>query len=249
MDLRLFLGVVVRFKLLVVTGFLLATALAFLSFVKVDFSGGIPSLSHRGEEVWASNARLLVAAPGFTVGTARPTVEEGEAEGRLPGLAAIYSSFVTSDAVLRIMREQGPVRGTISAVPLPAAPGSSEVLPVVNITALDRTEEDAISLAARAAAALQIYVRRQQEANKEPAARRIELRPMNAAFAPELIEPRSKTMPIVIFAGLMFTFLSIAFLLENLRPRRIVNELGAIPIGEHLRPGPETPRDRAQHTA
>ena len=41
------------------------------------------------------------------------------------------------------------------------------------------------------------------------------LRPRNA----EIFQPRSKTMPIVIFLAVMFATVGLAFLLENLRPR------------------------------
>jgi len=204
-DLRLFFNVLARFRLLAAIGLLLALTLALLSFMKVDFAGGTPNLSYRGNELLASNARLLVTAPGFSLGKDRPTPEEGEAEGRGPGLAAIYSSFVTSDSVREIMLRHGPVTGVITSSPVPAAPGSSVLLPIVNITAFDRTIEDAITLAGRAAAALQLYVLELQRANGVPTSRRVELRPMNSAFEPNLMEPRSKTMPIVIFLGVMFT--------------------------------------------
>jgi hypothetical protein len=247
MDLRLFFAVLGRFKLIVVPGVLVAGILAFFSFAKVEIDGGTPKLSLRGSELWASNARLLVATPGFSIGTDRPTPAQGEAEARLPALAAIYSSFVTSDPVRRIMLRQGPVKGLVEAAPLAAAPGSSSTLPVVNITAFDASETAAIQLARRAAAALQLYVRQQQHANRVKPERRIELRPMNAAFDPKLIEPRSKTLPIVIFLAVTITVLSLAFLLENLRPARTVTEVGPTPLGGMHRSEHEVsqPRDRA----
>ena len=103
MDLQLFFRVISRFKVLVILGLVCATTLAFLSYVKVDFKGGTPSLSHRGQELWESNARLLVTPRGFGFGSARPGADAGEVEGRLPTLTALYASWVTSDPVRRIM--------------------------------------------------------------------------------------------------------------------------------------------------
>jgi hypothetical protein len=249
MDLRLFFSVLARFRVVVAIGLLLAVCLALLSYAKISFTGPGPTFSHRGDELWASNARLLVTAPGFSLGKDRPSTGEGEAEGRGPGLAAIYSSFVTGDPVRRIMLREGPVKGQITASPLPAAPGSSTLLPIVNITAFSTTVEDALALGRRAAAALRVYVLEQQKANGVPESRRVELRPLNAAFEPKLMEPRSKTMPIVVFLAVMFTVLSIVFLLENLRPRlRAVHE-PRVALGEIPRTETENPLDRAKHTA
>lgn len=244
MDLQLFFRVVSRFKVLVLLGFVCALSLSFLSYVKVDFKGGKPSLSHRGEELWESNARLLVTPRGFGWGSARPGADAGEVEGRLPTLTALYSSFVTSDPVRRIMLKSGPVRGAIFASPLPADANGNGTLPVVSITADGFSLIDSINLANRAASALKQYVEEQQAKADIPDAQRIELRPMNMAYTPRLLEPRSKTMPVVVFVAIMFATISIAFLLENLRPRvRPAADLAPLYRAD------EPVRDRTQHLA
>jgi hypothetical protein len=228
-DLPLFLRVLSRFRLLVAIGFLLATTLALLSYVKIDFDNGL-KLSYRGSELWESNARVLVTPPGFKWGATNPGVEAGEVEGRLPTLTALYSSFVTSDQVRAIMlREGGPIRGVIYASPLPANPNGDGTLPVVNITADGFTKLDSIKIANRAAAALRTYVMDEQEAAGIAFRQRIELKPMNTGFSPRLLEPRSKTMPIVIFLAVMFATMSLAFVLENLRPRA-AGDAAVVPI-------------------
>src|SRR5262245_8630474 len=209
MDLNLFFRVVSRFRFLVIGGFVAAVLLAFLSFVKVDFPGGKPQISYRSNEVWQSSARLLVTEPGFGLGNSDPGPAAADVEARLPNLAAIYSTFITSDAVTRIMLRSGPIRGKVIAAPLLGSDGRT-VLPVVNITALDRTPGAAIKLGARAAAALRIYVKDQQVANHVDPGLRVELDPMNVALDPTLEQPRSKMMPIVIFLVVMFATLSLA---------------------------------------
>ncbi len=237
-------------------GFFVAVVLSVLTFVKVDFSGGLPKFAYRSHELWESNSRLLLTQPGFKWGNNNPGPNAGEIEGRLPGLAAIYSSFVTSDAVMRIMYQKGgPIRGTVIASPLQAGPNGNTTLPVVNILAIDTTILDAMKLANRASAALGTYVRQQQEENGVPPSERIELQPLNVAFAPKLIQPRSKTMPIVVFMAIMFCTLSIAVLLENVRPRPqaakepTLAEPEAASLARMPRPEHETSvaRDHAQH--
>jgi hypothetical protein len=238
-DLQIFLRVVWRFRLFVALGVLLATTLALFSFVRIDLSDGTPSVSYRGSELWESNARLLVTPPGFKWGATTPGIDGGEIEGRLPTLTALYSSFVTSDQVRAIMlREGGPIRGVIYASPLPANPNGDGTLPIVNITADSFTVLESIKIANRAAEALRTYVTDQQEAAGIPQRQRIELRPMNSGFAPRLIAPRSKTMPIVIFLAVMFATMSLVFVLENLRPRP-AEDARIVTIA----------KDRAQHSA
>ena len=254
MDLQVFFRVLGRFRLLVAAGFLVAVVLAVLSFAKVDFSSGTPKFSYRSHELWESNSRLLLTQPGFKWGTNNPGPDAADIEGRLPGLAAIYSSFVTSDEVMRIMRKNGPpITGTVMASALPAGSDGRGTLPVVNILAIDTTVLNAIQLANRAAQALQTYVREQQDKNGTAPANRIELQPLNVAFAPQLIQPRSKTMPIVVFLAIMFCTLSIAFLLENVRPRprAVVVEPESAPLARMPLPEHETAvaRDRQHHLA
>ena len=246
MDLQLFFRVVSRFKVLVILGLICATTLAFLSYVKVDFKGGTPSLSHRGQELWESNARLLVTPRGFGWGSARPGADAAEVEGRLPTLTALYSSFVTSDPVRRIMLKDGPVRGVIYASPLPADANGNGTLPVVSITADGYALLGSVNLANRAAEALKQYVEQQQTENNIPESQRIVLRAMNMAYTPRLLEPRSKTMPIVVFIAIMFATISIAFLLENLRPRvRPAADLAPLYRTDEQ----SAVRDRTQHLA
>jgi hypothetical protein len=232
MDLILFLRVIRRFRVLVFLGALLATVLAGLSFVKVDLADG-PSLSHRSQEEWASYTRLLVTQHGFNWGDslAGPSAEgdvgsQTAVEGRLPTLATIYASFVTSDDVMRLMLRGGPVRGVVQAAALPAGPQSSSVLPIVNISAIAFTAQESRTLADRAAKALRQYVDMQQDANQVAPADRIQLRVLNRGGQTELLSGRKKTMPIVIFMAVMFATVALAFVLENLRPSlRVVSEI------------------------
>ena len=67
MDLKLYLRVLWRFRILMAAGALLAATLAFLSFVRVD-PGGSPLLSYRDDEQWVTYSMLFVTQQGFPWG-------------------------------------------------------------------------------------------------------------------------------------------------------------------------------------
>jgi hypothetical protein len=215
MDVRLILRVLTRFKVLVLAGLVLALGLALLSYVRVDIGDGF-RVEYRSKEQWSSSTRLLVTTPGFRLGSLDSSTTDVEA--RLPSLATVYSSFVTSDAVRRIMLEKGRIKGAVDAVALPAGGNSSAVLPIVNITAVSFTPRSTLELGNRAAAALQQYIDLRQEASGVPKGERIQLRVLNRAGALQLIQPRSKTLPVVVFLAVMFATVALAFVLENANP-------------------------------
>ena len=75
MDLKLFVSVLWRFRLLVAMGILLAVSLAMLSMVRVGTDG----IAYRQTELWSSTTRLGVTQRGFPEG--RLFAEEATAGG------------------------------------------------------------------------------------------------------------------------------------------------------------------------
>ena len=69
MDLQLAARVLWRFKWLVVGGVLLGALLAVLSFVSIGAGSNHPTFTYRKAQTWAGTARVLVAQPGFRLGT------------------------------------------------------------------------------------------------------------------------------------------------------------------------------------
>jgi hypothetical protein len=225
MEVAAIFRVLQRFRVPVLAGLALALALALLSYYRISFDGG-PSLTHRSDETWASYSQLLVTQPGFSWGStdgrggvagdpARPPVDEG----RLATLATVYSRLVTSDGVRAIMRADGPpIRGAVDASPLPATRNSDDLLPIVNISALATTRVDSLRLADRAARSLQAYLAQTQRKNGIPPNERVQLQTIRQAGLTELVSPRPKTPPIIVFFTVMAATLGLAFLLDNLRP-------------------------------
>lgn len=237
MDLGLLLRVLWRFKVVVITGLLVASALAVVSYFRIDFDKGEvtqPRFTYREQEEWASYARLLVTQQGFQFGSSIVSLDgkgvdalvaaqrlglQTAAEDRLRSLAIFYARLVESDGVKRIMLRGGPIRGEIEARPLPALEGSEEIVPIISIAGIAPTRAASLSLTQRAAAALREYIADEQRANSIRPRDRIVLATIQEAGAAKLLAPRSKTLPIVVFLTVMIIVVALAFVLENLRPR------------------------------
>ncbi len=226
MDFRLYARVLWRFKWLVALGFVLAASLGVLSVVQVRSDG----LTYRQSELWTSTTRLGVTQNGFPWGRLLaqevPTDVQAERLGipladpnRLNTLAVLYAELATSDPVRRQMLEDGPLLGKIIATPVVV--GENRVmLPFIDVAAIATSPRGAVTLAQRAADAFGVFMRDQQAANRVPAADRVIVQQLVRPRPPKLFQPRSKTMPVVVFLAVMFATVGLAFLLENLRPPR-----------------------------
>ncbi len=225
MDLNLYVGVLWRFRYVVLAGFILALALAFLSFVRV------PSLDYRQSEEWASYSKLFVTQEGFPWGSsiietpsATSSASGAEqlgtvrlAESRFSTLAILYSQLADSDAVRQIMLQDGPLNGTIEAAPVLTEDG--EALPLISVAGIADTPARARTLTVRATDALLTYLMDEQQRNAIPSNERVTLDVVARAGKPKLLDARSITLPIVVFLTVMIAAVGLAFLLENLRPR------------------------------
>ena len=233
MDLQLYARVLWRFKFIVLLGLLLALALSLLSTVRVTSDG----IKYRDQELWSSTMRLLVTQSGFPEGRlyAQEPPKPGEDPattppigtqsgipvvdpGRFNNLAILYAELATSDPVRLLMRRDGPVRGQIVATAL-RDDRSGTLLPMIDLAAISTSPRGAIALALRSADALNRFIARQQRANNVPAADRVVVQTIEQPKGARLFQPRSKTMPIVVFLVVMFAIVGLAFLLESVKPR------------------------------
>jgi hypothetical protein len=228
-DLQLYARVLWRFKVIVLLGLVLALTLALLSTVRVGRNGA----TYRSPELWSSSIRLLVTQRGFPEGRlyAQVPIPPGEINppaidssapvvdpARFNSLAILYSELATSDAVRQLMRKQGPIPGQIVATPL-RDERSGTLLPLLDLSAVSTSPGAAIVLARRGAAALNRFVADQQRVNNVPPDDRVVLTTIVQPKGAQLFQPRSKTMPIVVFLVVMFAVVGLVFLLESVRPR------------------------------
>ena len=218
MDLALYGRVLRRFWPLVATGMILAIGLAFLSLVRLTPNG----VAYRKPEVWQSQAVLLLNSPGFPWGR---ILVPGSASSTPPqyvnlsGLTDLYSQFANSDDVKRIMRQDGaPKSWSITAAPIvPTIQGAT--LPVIALSGRANSAGEAVSAVEYGKRALVEYVNQQERLGKIPANQRIILQSMQRATAPVVVQPRKKTLAIVVFLAVAIATIGLAFILENLRPR------------------------------
>jgi hypothetical protein len=226
-DFALYARVLWRFKLLVAFGVVLASSLAILSFLRVGPDG----LTYRQSELWSSSTRLIVTQQGFPWGrllAQDPSLSENAARSlgipladpnRLNNLTILYAELATADPVRRLMRRDGPIRGEVIATPVVVQEGRY-TLPLIDLIAISTSPRGAVTLAQRSARAFETYLTEQQRLNKVPADDRVVVQQVMRPRGAEIYQPRSKTLPIVIFMAVMFAVVGLAFLLENLRPRR-----------------------------
>jgi hypothetical protein len=239
-DFQLYARVLWRFRLVVAAGLVLAIGAAALSMVKVGSDG----FSYREPELWSSKARLGVTQYGFPWGrlfaqTVNPESEPGkEGSNQIPvanpdrfnALAVLYAELAASDPVRAIMREEGAVRGEVVAAAL-RHPESGVLLPLIDLTGLAPSPREAIATAGAGVSALQSYLEEEQRTNGVPPSDRVVLEVLVQPTTAEVFQPRSKTMPAVIFFAVLVATIGLVFLLENLRPRYLeVEEPESPPI-------------------
>lgn len=239
MDLQLLARVLWRFRFVVLLGFGVALAAAFLLFVRVEFdqTTGKPDLLYREDEEWSVVSTLLVTQPGFpwgrsildtsaneTVETLPPadaaaTTEQFADPTRFSTLAPLYARLATSGAVRRLMLRDGPVDGEIEAKPVLLVDNSSLTLPLVELVVTASTPELAQTLTRRAIGAFDTFLSNQQRANAVPASERVIVTVVDRPDEAELSRPRPLTLSIVAFLGVILATLALVFVLENLWPR------------------------------
>lgn len=205
MDFRLYGQVLWRHKVLVLAGLVVAIVLAELSVVSVSPSG---TVKYRQAQLWASTTQLAVGSNLVGV-TPAPPIDLGQT-------ASQYAIWAMSDPVKRIIRRSGPLRGKVLANPLTTPSGQNQ--PFLDVTAISTSPSASYSLADRAAKALQTYLQIRWRENKVAPSNRVDLE-QSLRAPPAVYKSRSKTMPVLIFLVVMFAFVALAFVLENLSSR------------------------------
>lgn len=224
MDLALFFRVLWRFRAIVLLGLSLAFALAFLSYVKVDFGNGF-KLTYRESAQWESLSTLFVTDPNFTLGSTSdggPVDAEAAAAAaqRLLNLTALYMQLATSDQVLSMMARKEPIDGIVQTFPITSTGDSrGDPLPMMTFSAISGTPQRAHRLARRHIRAFQGYIRSDQDRLGVRPAKRVRVEVVRQPQAPTLLVPRKKTRPIIVFLTVAIAAFGLAFILENMRPR------------------------------
>lgn len=237
MDLGLYGRVIWRFKWIFFPGLLAAIGLAVFSTAKIDVTHGFPpKLTYRKPAQYRAEALMLVTQPGFPEGRSSINdmikVAGGASKtdpatyvprfadpSRYSELALLYSTYVTSDEVNKLMIKQGgPVVGKLLANPIMQA-GTGTAEPIIDLAGIAPSKALAISLTQRAVKGLQTYIAREQAANAVPVEKRAIILPLNMPQRATVFQGHKKTKPAFVFLTLLLATIGICFILENLRPR------------------------------
>ncbi len=215
MDLRTYLRVIWRFRLVVGIGLILAIVLAGVSYFKITVHGGKPSITYRQSETWKATTILAVGSANAPIGS--PASIQSSSPTGYSGLAFFYANLAQSDPVERLARRGGLSGAVVSQPTIDKT--TRAVLPFVEITGVATTGAGAVALANSDANALRTYVDQQQNSSATPKGLRVSLTTVQRAAGASILAGRKKTTPIVIFLTVLIAAIGLAFILENLRPR------------------------------
>ena len=199
------------------SGFVIALALALLSYVRVSADG----LTYRNPEVWSNEATLQLSDPSHP--ELRSKLPPLTDPNRFTSLADQYAEFATGDAVIASLKKQRLLgrRGNTSGIAAVtassvASPINGSITPLLKITGVGATPFEATRLTLGATRTFIAVAKARQAAAKIPENQRVELRIVKRSGVPKLVGPRSKTtFIIVLLAGLTLT-VAAAFIRENL---------------------------------
>lgn len=214
----------------VTIGFVLAVGLTFLALYRVDYKHHF-RLAPRRASTYQSSATLWVTQAGFPWGrtvtqylpgdsaTAKPSVPVADAD-RLATLTALYAQLAVSKSIRAGIPgvEQGTTKMSVTPVPAPPYVNPA-ILPLLTVTVIAPTPAGAVRLTNLAALRFRNWLVEQQAAAGIPPAQRVAVELVDPAQKALLAGHRSKTLPAVIFLGLMAATFGFIFVRENLNPR------------------------------
>jgi len=229
MDLALYFRVLWRFRVLVLAGFVLGAALAYVSYSRT--------------EVYQADTLLLVTQKGFpwgrTVIPADPTTGTGPTSAsqsggpqyadptRFESLAVFYAQLANSDPIQTeiqkgMTHEERLTEKLQATASLPDTSVYNGVLPFIDMQGLAERPATAVALSSRGANLLQRYIEGQQAAAGISPNGRVLLEVVKRPGKVLVVSGRKKTLPIAVFLTVLIAAIGAAFVLENLRPRPVL---------------------------
>jgi hypothetical protein len=226
MDIRYHLGIIWRWRVLLVVGLLVAASVAYL----VTFKPGLGKPEWRSAATYTSTSRTAVTQPGFPWGRAtlpgadpnQPLVPDGERlrsfapPQRFTDLAVVYAYLAQSDQVRRLISPT-PLAQQINVATVPN-PATGDPLPIVEIATTATSSAGAQELNRATINALRAYLARNVRQNQVPLEDRATLEVLNPPTPGLLVAGRSLTLSVIAgLLALVATFVAI-YVLENLYP-------------------------------
>jgi capsular polysaccharide biosynthesis protein len=231
MEFALVVRKLLRHRLLLVVGVLLAAIVAILSVYRIEGS----KLKSRSLQYSSASTQILVDTPSSVLGNVSQSFES------LNMRAQVYAGFMVSPAILELIGHQvGLLGGQIYATgpvdlnqpPVVVEPTalkrnveitgeakpyrlnfeSQPNQPTINIFSQAPTTTQAVALANAAASGLQLYVTRLQNAQKIPPRARVAIRQLGSATGAVVNGGVSKALMVIVFLA-VFLFWCVLILL------------------------------------
>jgi hypothetical protein len=242
-----------RFWWLALAGLAVASSVLLLMLYRVDRAWP-PALVTKAVPSFLATTELLVDSPTgpyFRTATARqtpvkilpgkgsptPAVTTNQTSVAptkpLVDAANLFPLFIESDAVARLRAERfGIIPGFVRAKALYAVQGQNRyrpsMLPVMQISAVSLTPNNAIRLAEATARAFGIWLTREQKSAKVPLAQRIVMRQLRVPQTATKLGGTHYGLPALLALGLLAAFLGLAVVADHVFPRREL-EIAALP--------------------
>jgi hypothetical protein len=236
MELRRHLQVLWRFRLVIVAGVLFGTVVGILASFHVSFDGG-PKLTWRSDQTFESNSTLFVTQNGFPWGRVTlpvtepgfgaPATDDADKKGsrreygapeRFSDLAVLYSYLATSQQVRALIAMRAkPEQVAITPVMNPA---SGTGLPLLKVRTTGKTGAVTQQLNTATVDALRRYLDEEQDRAEIDAGLRVEIQVLNPPSRAVVSEGRSYMGSLIAFILAIGASIGLAYLLENLRPKR-----------------------------
>jgi hypothetical protein len=242
MDLPLYARILWKRRWILALGVLVAVLLAITAYYRIGFDGGVPKLTPRSTETWQSQANVFLTEEGFPAGSRA----QYENAARFTGLATLYARLAEGDELQELIEEDGKLPGELQAAPAIDTTAGAVPLPIISLFGKSPTASGAEQVAARGLDAFLSYVATKQAEAGIPERQRIEFRVLNAPQPAILIDPRKKTLPVVVFLAVMIAAVAVVFILENASRQRSAAGLDAVP---ELRPRDTVRRESSDGTS
>jgi hypothetical protein len=217
MDLRLFWGVVKRYKRLAIGGTLVAALLAILAYGTPSLSGGLPTIVPHTPPVYQSQAQLLIAQGNGIYSRADPQSLSAGAPNFLSSLSPVYAGLANGSAVQRAVRASH-IPGTLSATE-GVDPNTGDYTPFLNLTTSAPTPQDAERLSRIAINAFQSYLEEMQGGSSVPASSRVLLQVVKSGNPATLAAGKKVALLLLVFIVILTALVALMFSLENKDPQ------------------------------
>ena len=138
---------------------------------------------------------------------------------RFASLTALYSQFAQSDEVRALVRREGaPSGSSVSAAPvIPPGSNAYALMPVSHCSAQPIAHDAIETTRSEPTPSWRFWTERREA--EIPESQRVQVDVLAQPRGAAVIEPRKKTLPIVVFLTVITGTIGLVFVLENLRSR------------------------------